>query len=71
MGKAIRTSVLVLLLTGSAQAGWIHTPVTSPPPPPPSVTQEEQTAEGEVPNSAAGSFTETVLTALESVLALL
>jgi len=76
MGKAIRASVLVLLLIGSAQAGWIHTPVTGtpPPPPPPAVTEQEPTASGEMHNGAtdaADSLTETLLIALESVLALL
>ena len=70
MAKAIRASVLVLLLACSAQAGHIHNDVTGTPPPPPSITQEEQAAEGEMQNGAEGSLTETVLTVLESVLTL-
>jgi hypothetical protein len=75
MGKAIRASVLVLLLACSAHAGWIHNPVTgTPPPPPPAVTEQEPTASGDMQNGAADaadSLTETLLGALESVLALL
>lgn len=76
MGKAIRASVLVLLLACSVQAGWIHNDVTGtpPPPPPPSITEQEPTASGEMQNDAADaadSLTETLLIALESVLALL
>ncbi len=74
MGKAIRASVLVLLLACSAQAGWIHNPATGTPPPPPPTTEQEPTASGEMQNGAADaadSLTETLLNALESVLALL
>jgi hypothetical protein len=62
MSKAIRASVLVLLLTSSAQAGWM--PNGSPEPPPPSV--QGQAADGIMPNG----LTETVLSLLESVLTL-
>jgi len=72
MGKAIRASVLVLVFACSAQAGYIHNDVKgTPPPPPPTVTQEEQTAEGEVQDGAAGGLTETVLSVIGSLLALL
>ena len=67
MGKAIRASVLVLLLTCSVQAGWIHTGVTEPPPPTPAIAEQETTAKGEIQND----LTETVLSVLGSVLALL
>jgi hypothetical protein len=75
MGKAIRASVLVLLLVCSAKAGWIHNPVTGtpPPPPPPAVTEQEPTASGEMQNGAADaadSLMETLLSALENVFAL-
>jgi hypothetical protein len=72
MRRVFSTSLLILLLTISARAGYIQNGVTSPPPPPPpAITQDEPTAEGEIQNDAAESFTEMVLTALESVLALL
>lgn len=72
MCKAIRASVLVLLLAGSAQAGWIQNEAApTPPPPPPTITQEEPTAEGVMPNGGPESLTETVLSLLGSVLALL
>ena len=67
MGKAIRASVLVLLLACSAQAGWIHTPVTGPPPPAPAVVEQEPTADGDIQNG----LTVTMLSVLETVLALL
>lgn len=66
MGKAIRASVLVLLLTCSAQAGWIHNPVAGPQPPEPARVEQEPAANGEIQNG----LTETVLSLLESVLAL-
>ena len=72
MRRVFSTSLLILLLTVSARAGYIQNGVTSPPPsPPPAITQEEPTAEGEMPNGEAGSLTETVLSVIESVLALL
>ena len=70
MSKAIRASVLVLLLTSSAQAGWMGNDVKQSEPPPPSVTQEEPTADGIMPNGEPDSLTETVLAVIESVLAL-
>jgi hypothetical protein len=66
MGKALRASVLVLLLTCSVQAGWIHNGVTEPPPPAPAVAEQEPTANGDIQND----LTETVLSVLGSVLAL-
>lgn len=70
MVKAIRASVLVLLLACSAYAGEMQNDVAGTPPPPPSATQEEQTALGVMQNDEPGGLTEAVLTALESVLAL-
>jgi len=70
MSKAIRASVLMLLLTSSARAGWMGNDAKQPEPPPPSVIQEEQTADGIMPNGEPNSLTETVLTVIESVLAL-
>jgi hypothetical protein len=71
MAKAIRASVLMLILASSAQAGYIHNDVVGPPPPPPpSVTQEGQTVKGVMPNDEPESLTETVLSVIESVLML-
>jgi hypothetical protein len=67
MGKATRASALMLLLACSAQAGIMQNEVTGTPPPPPSATQEGQTAGGWMPND----LTETLLSVLDSVLALL
>ncbi len=69
MGKAIRASVLVLVLACSARAGYIHNDA-APTPPPPAITEQESIADGEIQNDAAGSLTETVLNLLGSVLAL-
>jgi hypothetical protein len=70
MGKAVRASALILLMTCSAHAGYI--PNGSPEPPPPNAVQEEQMANGNIPNDEEdSSLTETVLNLLESVLALL
>jgi hypothetical protein len=67
MGKAVRASALILLLTCSAQAGYIPNGSPEPPPPMSNAVQEEQTADGYMPNG----LTETVLSVLGSVLALL
>ena len=68
MGKALRASVLLLVLACSAQAGHIHNDVVgTPPKPPQSAAQEEQTADGDEPDG----LIETLLAALGSVLALL
>jgi hypothetical protein len=64
MAKSLRASVLVLLLACAAYAGDIQNDRTAPPPPPPA---EEETGEPTAPDS----FTETILTVLQSVLALL
>jgi hypothetical protein len=70
MGKTIRASVLVLVLASSAQAGWIQNDVTGTPPPQNNVTAE-QTASGWIQNGEPESLTQTVLSVIESVLALL
>lgn len=73
MRKAISVSALLLALTCSAYAGEMQNGVTgTPPPPPPSngITQEEQTAEGYMPNGEPDGLTEAVLSVIESVLAL-
>ena len=71
MGEAIRASALVLLLACSAKAGHMQYDVTgAPPPPPPSTTQAEQTAAGHMQTDVSESFTETLLSVLESLRAL-
>jgi hypothetical protein len=62
MGKAIRASVLVLVLACSAQAGHIHNDAKPPTPAP----TQEVTADGYVQND----LTETVLSLLASMLTL-
>lgn len=52
MVKAIRASVLVLLLACSAQAGWIQNEKPAPPPQPATAIQEPTdgaTVDGEIP----------------------
>jgi hypothetical protein len=72
MGKVIRASLLVLCLACSAQAGWIQNDVTgNPPSPPPNAVTEEQTVDGWIQNGEPESLTDTVLSVIESVLALL
>ena len=67
MGKAIRVSVLILLLACSAQAGYIPNDTPAPPPPPqtnimqePTDTDQEPTG-GVTPNDVADSLTQTAL----------
>jgi hypothetical protein len=61
MAKAIRASVVVLLLACSAYAGDIQNGITGTPPPP---------SHGYIQNGAPDGLTETVLSLLGSVLAL-
>lgn len=77
MGKAIRASVLVLLLTSSAQAGWIQNGSPTPPPTEPASTiqepanaVQEPTTGGEISDDVADSLTELtldLLTVLQSL----
>jgi hypothetical protein len=60
MGKAIRASALILLLTCTARAGWMGNDSPAPPPQPASVTQE-QTTDGEITTMSAGSLTQIAL----------
>jgi hypothetical protein len=60
MGKAIRASVLVLLLTCSVRAGWIQNGSPEPPPQPTNVVQEP-TTDGEIQNDAADTLTQIAL----------
>jgi len=72
MGKTIRASALILLLAFSAQAGYMQNDLTAaPPPPPPSAPQGTQLADDNAPDEEPEGLTETVLSLLESVLALL
>lgn len=69
MRKTLRASVLLLALCGSAFAGDISNP-SAPQPPPLSMTAEEHATDGEIQTGAADSFTEMLLSVLESVLSL-
>jgi hypothetical protein len=69
MVKALRASVLVLFLACSAQAGYMQNDRSgTPPTPPPPAEQEEPTTDD---TGEPDSFTETVLSVLQTVLALL
>ncbi|HEX7313853.1 MAG TPA: hypothetical protein VF297_08020 [Pyrinomonadaceae bacterium] len=74
MRKTLCASVLMLALCGSAFAGDMSNPSAPQPPPPQNVTVEETATDGVIQTGTADSFTETLLsvleTALESVLAL-
>ena len=70
MLKAVKVSVLILLLACSVSAGEMPNDLTSPPPPPPSSVVQDEPTGGEIPNDVADSFMDTALTLLESVLAL-
>jgi hypothetical protein len=69
MGKAIRASLLILLLACSAQAGYIpnDTPAAPPPSQQTSAVQEptdatqDPTLDGAMPNDIAYSLTQTAL----------
>jgi hypothetical protein len=66
MGKAIRTSALILLLACSAQAGWMGTGFA--PPPTPETVEQETTSTVQEPTE--GSLTQTVLDLLAGVFSL-
>lgn len=75
MRKTLCASVLMLALCGSAYAGDMSNPSAPQPPPlPQNMPAGETTADGVIQIGEADSFTETLLsvleTALESVLAL-
>lgn len=67
MAKALRASLLVLLLAGSAQAGWMQ---NGSPVPPPQTNEVEQTAEGDTLDEAEGSLAGFALNLLLGVLTL-
>jgi hypothetical protein len=48
MRKAIRASVLVLLLTAPAQAGWMQNGSPEPPPPQPAPAVQGPTTDGQI-----------------------
>ena len=67
MGKAIRASVLILLLTCSAQAGWMGNESPAPPPSQPANSIQEpaggeittaEPATGEMPNGVTDIVTQ-------------
>lgn len=70
MGKAIRASLLVLLLACSARADWMPNGAPEPPsqagwmgndsPAPPSASQE-QTTDGDISTTSEGSLTQIAL----------
>ncbi len=68
MRKAISVSALILALVCSAYAGEMP---NGSPEPPPAVTQEAQTADGDMLNGEPDSLADAVLSIVESVLALL
>ena len=77
MGKAIRTSALILLLACSAQAGWMGTGFADPPPPPPEAVKQETTSTAQEPtegddtrDEAMDSLTQTFLELLAGVFSL-
>jgi hypothetical protein len=73
MRKTLQASILVLALYCPVLAGDISTPSSTqpPPPPPPSPTTEGQTIGGEIGDEAPTPLAETLLSVIESVLALL
>jgi hypothetical protein len=71
MSKAIRASVLILLLSCSAQAGYIPNETPVPPPSQSTVAAQETTTDGYIPNEAADSLTQLALDLLVFLPALL
>lgn len=79
MCKALRASMLVLLLSCTAQAGWMQGGSPEPPPPPPSpalVVHEspgvlqEAPADGDILDATTRGFIEAALNVLSGVLSL-
>jgi hypothetical protein len=73
MGKAIRTSALILLLACSVQAGWMANGVAEPPPPveqETTSTVQEPTDGGDTQDEATDSLTQTVLDLIAGVFSL-
>jgi len=61
MRKTLGVSLLVLLLTGSANAGIMQNDAPAPPPPQPANAVQEPTTAGEMPNGATDTLSQTVL----------
>lgn len=73
MRKALRVSLLVMVLACSAQAGDMPFGVTNPPPPPTASSTMPTSAtetDGDIPNMQPDAVTMTVLNLLQSVLSL-
>jgi hypothetical protein len=68
MRKSLRASVLIFALCGSAFAGDMSNPSAPQPPPPSGITAEEEATDDGVQTGATDSFTEILLSALESTL---
>jgi hypothetical protein len=71
MGKAIRASVLVLLLACSAQAGWIQNGSPEPPPSQPTSTVQEPTTAVQEPTTGGETTNDTTDTLTQIALDLL
>jgi hypothetical protein len=65
MGKAIRASVLVLLLACSARADWMAN--GSPAPPQPANAVQEQTTDGDISTMSADGLTQLALDMLAAL----
>lgn len=65
MGKAIRASLLVLLLACSVRADWMQN--GSPAPPQPANAVQEQTTDGDISTTSAGSLTQIALDLLAAL----
>jgi hypothetical protein len=71
MGKAIRTSALILLLACSAQAGWMVNGDAEPPPVEQKTTSTvQEPTEGDTQDEATDSLTQTVLNLIAGVFSL-
>ena len=80
MCKALRASMLVLLLSCTAQAGWMQGGSPEPPPPPPPSSElvlrespdgiQEAPADGDTLDGTTGVFIEAALNVLSGVLSL-
>lgn len=71
MRKTLGLCLLVLLLSGTASAGIMGNDDAAQSEPQPTAAQEQtsgETANGEIPNDATASLTQTILELLASVL---
>ena len=71
MGKAIRASALILLLTCTAHAGWMGNDTPAPPPPQPANAVQEPTTDGDISTMSADSLTQLALDILAALPSLL